>query len=153
MHVLMTFIMPEAVTTVTYAPKKTVLVAGSLQALVRQHADPWHRHQEATKRVPGRREERFETELVLRLAGGDEGVARNVSPSGIFFVTDAVLEAGQPVEFRLEFHDFPSGPVEVNCSARVVRVVEQGASRGIGASIDSFEFRTLPRAGGSNSKT
>lgn len=100
--------------------------------------------------MPGRKEERFETELELRLAGGGGAVARNVSPSGIFFVTDAVLEQGQPVEFSLEFQDFPSGPIEVNCSARVVRVVEQGASRGIGASIDSFEFRTLPKTGGSN---
>lgn len=127
-----------------------VLVAGALQAPLLHHAQPWRRQQDSVQRVPGRKEERFETELVLRLAGGVEGVARNVSPSGIFFVTEAVLEEGQPVEFRLEFQDFPSGPVEVNCSARVVRVEEQGASRGIGASIDSFEFRTLPRAGGSN---
>ena len=100
--------------------------------------------------MPRRKEERFQTELVLRLDGGREGVARNVSPSGIFFVTQAALKEGQPVSFSLEFQDFPSGPVEVNCSARVVRVVEQGASQGIGASIDSFEFRTLPKAGGSN---
>lgn len=145
----MTRIMRQSFERVTSGLEKRVLVAGSLQAGVSQHPDPWHRHQEATKRVPGRKEERFETELALRLAGGGEGVARNVSPSGIFFVTDAVLEAGQPVEFTLEFQDFPSGPVEVNCSARVVRVVEQGASWGIGAAIDSFEFRTLPKAGGS----
>jgi hypothetical protein len=113
-------------------------------------AAQWHRNQSRKKRVPRRKEERFQTELVLRLDGGQEGVARNVSPSGIFFVTQAVLEEGQPVSFSLEFQDFPSGPVEVNGSARVVRVVEQGASRGIGASIDSFEFRTLPKAGGSN---
>lgn len=100
--------------------------------------------------MPGRKEERFETELALRLEGGVEGIARNVSPSGIFFVTQAALKEGQPVNFSLEFQDFPSGPVEVNCSARVVRVEEQGASLGIGASIASFEFRTLPRAGGSN---
>ena len=97
-----------------------------------------------------RKEERFQTDLVVKLEGGVEGLARNVSPSGIFFVTDAALVEGQPVKFSLEFKDFPSGPVEVNCSARVVRVEEQGARRGIGASIDSFEFRTLPRAGKSS---
>lgn len=100
--------------------------------------------------MPGRKEERFDTELKVRLEGGEEGTARNVSASGIFFVTEAALEAGQELRFTLEFQDFPSGPIEVNCSARVVRVVEQGAGRGIGASIDSFEFRTLPGAGKSS---
>jgi hypothetical protein len=100
--------------------------------------------------MPGRKEQRFDTELTVKLEGGGEGVARNVSASGIFFVTDAALEEGQPVRFSLEFQDFPSGPVEVNCSARIVRVEEQGASRGIGAAIDSFEFHTLPKAGKSS---
>lgn len=97
--------------------------------------------------MPGRKEQRFDTELTVRLEGGGEGVARNVSASGIYFVTDAALQAGQPVRFSLEFQEFPSGPIEVNCSARIVRVVEQGTSRGVGASIDSFEFHTLPKAG------
>jgi hypothetical protein len=99
--------------------------------------------------MPGRKEERFDTELAVRLEGGAVGVARNVSASGIFFVTEAALERGQAVKFTLEFRDFPTGPIEVNCVARVVRVVEQGPSRGVGASIDSFEFRTL-RAGKSS---
>lgn len=97
--------------------------------------------------MPGRKEERFDTELAVKLDGGGEGTARNVSANGIYFVTDRALQAGQPVRFTLEFPDFPSGPIEVNCSARVVRVVEQGVSRGIGASIESFEFYSLPRAG------
>ena len=100
--------------------------------------------------MPGRKEQRFDTELRVRLEGGAEGVARNVSASGIFFVTEAALKAGQPVRFTLQFEDFPSGPIEVQCSARVVRVEEQGAGRGIGASIESFEFHTLPKAGRSS---
>jgi PilZ domain len=93
--------------------------------------------------MPGRKEERFDTALTVRLEGGGEGVARNVSASGIFFVTNVALEAGQPVRFSLKFLDFPGGPIEVNCSARVMRVEEQGAGRGVGASIDSFDFHTL----------
>ena len=100
--------------------------------------------------MPGRKEQRFDTELTVKLEGGGEGVARNVSANGIFFVTDVALEAGQPVKLTLEFQDFPGGPMEVDCSARVVRVEEQGAGRGIGASIDSFEFHTLPKAGKSS---
>jgi hypothetical protein len=100
--------------------------------------------------MPGRKEERFDTELMVKLEGGGEGVGRNVSASGIFFVTDVALEEGQPVKFTLEFQDFPSGPVEVNCSARVVRVEEQGTGRGIAVWIDSFEFHSVPKAGKSS---
>jgi len=97
--------------------------------------------------MPGRKEQRFDTELTVKLEGGGEGVARNVSANGMYFVTDVALEAGQPVKLFLEFRDFPSGPIEVNCSARVVRVEEQGAGRGVGASIESFEFHTRSKAG------
>ena len=98
----------------------------------------------------GRKEERFDTELAVKLEGGGEAVARNVSASGVFFVTNRALEAGQPVRFSLEFLDFPSGPIEVYCSARILRVEEQGAGRGVGASISSFEFRTLKAGKGSD---
>ena len=93
--------------------------------------------------MPGRKEERFGTELVVKLEGG-EGIARNVSATGIYFVTDVALVEGQPVEFRLEFDNFPSGPVEVNCSARVVRIEQQGDKKGVAASISSFEFQRIP---------
>lgn len=99
--------------------------------------------------MAGRKEERFATELPIKLEGG-EGVVRNVSANGIYFVTDAALKEGQPVRFTLEFLNFPSGPIAVNCVARVVRLEEQGARRGVGASISSFEFRRLPAPGKSS---
>ena len=93
--------------------------------------------------VSERSEERVETDLRLKLDGG-EGLARNVSASGIYFVTDVAFKEGQRVKFSLEFMNFPGGPIEVKCTARIVRVEEQGASHGVGASISSFEFRRLP---------
>ena len=100
--------------------------------------------------MPGRRDERFETESLLRLEGGGEGVVRNVSASGIYFVTDAALKEGQPVKFTLDFQNFPSGPIAVNCIARIVRVEERGSGKGIGAAISSFEFRRVPEPGKSS---
>ena len=91
----------------------------------------------------GRREERFATELPMRLEGGGTGVVRSVSESGVYFVTDAALEEGQAVSFTVEFRDLASGPIAVNCVARIVRREEQGTARGVGASISSFEFRRL----------
>lgn len=89
--------------------------------------------------MPGRKEERFETELTVKLEGG-EGVARNVSANSIYFVTDVALEDGQPVKFKLEFENVANGPIAVNCIARIVRVEQRGVQRGIAASISSFEF-------------
>jgi len=99
--------------------------------------------------VPGRKDERVGTEFTVRLEGG-EGVVRNVSASGIYFVTDVALKEGQPVRFRLDFDSFPSGPIAVNCIARIVRVEEQGARRGVAASISSFEFHRIPKPGESS---
>lgn len=98
-----------------------------------------------------RKEERYSTELVVRFEGG-EGVIRNVSANGIYLVTDAALEEGQLVTFTLEFHNFPNGPIAVNCIARIVRVDEQGAKRGIAASISSFEFHRISKPGESPDK-
>lgn len=95
--------------------------------------------------MPGRKDERFGTELTVRLEGG-EGVVRNVSASGIYFVTDVALKQGQPVRFTLDFRNFPSGPISVNCIARIVRVEEQGTSNGVAAAISSLEFRRIPEA-------
>ncbi len=100
--------------------------------------------------MQGRKEERFDSELAIKLEGGGNAIARNVSASGVYFVTDVALEAAQLVRFSLEFQDFPSGPIEVNCSARIVRVEEQGVGRGVAVSISSFEFRRLRNAGKSS---
>jgi hypothetical protein len=99
--------------------------------------------------VARRKDERFETELTVRIGSGS-GIVRNVSASGIYFVTDVALEEGQPVKFTLEFERFPSGPIGVNCIARIVRVEEQGARKGVAASISSFEFHRIPGPGRSS---
>jgi hypothetical protein len=93
----------------------------------------------------GRKDERFEATLPVRLEDG-EGVVRNVSANGIYFVTDVALQAdvalkqGAPVKLTLEFQSFPGGPIQVECIARIVRVDEQGEKRGVAARINSFEF-------------
>lgn len=97
--------------------------------------------------MPDRRDERFDTTLALRLEQG-EGVLRNVSANGIYFLTDVALQEGAPVKFTLEFQNFRGGPVLANCTARIVRVEEQGGKKGVAASIDSFEFLRIPKPGG-----
>jgi hypothetical protein len=79
--------------------------------------------------MPERKEERFETDLAIRFEGG-QGVAHNVSANGIYYL---------------------GGPIAANCVARVVRLEERGAKRGVGASIGSFEMRRV--APGKSSKS
>lgn len=129
----------------TLVPSKTVLGSRSRPDRLLHHLVPdavLHQNQKAF--VPGRKEERFQTELPVRFEGG-EGVTRDVSANGVYFVTDAALELGQVVKFTMEFANFPDGPIVVNCVARVVRL-EKGTRRGVGTAISSFEFRRIPAA-------
>ena len=140
--------MPAARRGMTSVTRQTVLVALARHAaLVHYAATAPCGHSKVF--VPGRKEERFSTELPVKLEGG-EGVVRNVSANGIYFTTRVALKEGQPVRFTLEFLDFPSGPLAVNCLARIVRIEEQGTGQGVGASISSFEFRRIGKPGESS---
>lgn len=99
--------------------------------------------------MTGRKDERYGADLSVWFEGG-EGAVRNVSSSGIYFETDAALKEGQPVKLTLQFDSFPSGPISVSCSARIVRVEERGARKGIAAAINSFEFHRIFPAGKSS---
>lgn len=96
--------------------------------------------------VAGRREERFESTMPVQLEHGT-GIARNVSATGIYFVTDVALEKGRPVSFTLDYKDYPGGPLRVKCTANVVRVERCDGKIGVGACISAFEFIRV--AGGS----
>jgi hypothetical protein len=95
--------------------------------------------------LAGRRDERFDSTLAIRLGNGD-GVLRNVSASGMYFVTDMQLQQEQAVTFTLEFADYPGGPLQVSGTARVVRIEPREGRSGVGAEISNFKFS---RIGGS----
>jgi hypothetical protein len=92
--------------------------------------------------VAGRREERFDTTMPVQLEQGF-GVARNVSATGIYFVTDVALEKGMAVSLTLDFKDYPGGLLRVKCTANVVRVEQRDGRIGVGAAITAFEFNRV----------
>ena len=92
-----------------------------------------------------RRDERFDSDLPIRLDLGD-GVMRNVSASGVYFVTDVDLKPGQSLKFTLEFSGVHIGVISARCEARVVRVEPQGARKGVGAALESIEFHRIPES-------
>ena len=72
------------------------------------------------------------------------GETRNVSASGIYFVTDVALEEGAPLRFTLRFKRASGGPFLLRGEARVVRIERVGSNFGVGAAISHYE---LQRAG------
>jgi hypothetical protein len=69
---------------------------------------------------------------------------RNVSASGVYFVTEADVKPGDLLEFDMEFPAAQIGPVFARCAARVVRVERIGPRNGVGAAFESIEFRRDP---------
>lgn len=92
--------------------------------------------------MPGRRDERFESDLTIKLDRGD-GVMRNVSARGLYVVTALDLKPGESLSFTLEFSGADIGVVSAHCEARVVRVEPRGALKGVGATFDTIEFRRV----------
>jgi hypothetical protein len=97
-----------------------------------------------------RRDERLESELVIRMAQG-EGIVHDLSASGIYFITDMRFKAGDPLKFSLEFLESPSGPLSVNCTGRVVRLEKHAGRNGVAASITAMEFVRSPKAANDSS--
>jgi hypothetical protein len=91
-----------------------------------------------------RKDERFKSDLKIQLDRG-EGTVRDVSASGIYFVTEVALKVGEPLKFTLEFQNPDTGPLSAHCIGRIVRIDKQKSASGVAASIDSIEFRRLPK--------
>lgn len=89
-----------------------------------------------------RRDERFDSDLRIKLDRGG-GRMRNVSASGVYFLTDVDLKPGESLRFTLEFSGLQIGIVSARCEARVVRVDPHGRLKGIGATFESIEFHRV----------
>lgn len=84
--------------------------------------------------------ERIEVEVPVHLETGS-GISRNVSLSGIYFLTDQTFEEGTRFRFTIEFEfAIPGRPIHLDCEARVLRVEPQGEKQGIAARIDDFTY-------------
>ena len=95
---------------------------------------------------PVREFERVNAVIPVHIEGGGEGETRNLSPQGLFFVTDRDVRAGNNLRFTIEFAS-QAGTFHLDCVAEIVRVedTEQGKI-GVGARIieSRLERRTGP---------
>jgi hypothetical protein len=70
------------------------------------------------------------------------GETRDVSFRGLYFVMEAIVETGSPIEFVLTLPQqiTLAGDVHIRCYARVLRVDESKGAPGIAARIERYEF-------------
>jgi hypothetical protein len=71
---------------------------------------------------------------------------RDISFRGLYFVTDAEYEPGNPIEFVLTLprEITQSSDVNIRCFGQVMRVESQESKSGVAARIERYEF--LPNA-------
>jgi hypothetical protein len=81
-----------------------------------------------------RRLERVNATIPVQLGNGATGETRNLSPGGIFFVTDAEMESGSAIRFTIEF-DSPAGKLCLECVGEVVRIERADGKIGVAAKI------------------
>ena len=85
-----------------------------------------------------RHQERFPMEVPVMLEGG-VGTSRNISESGIFFVTDKPLVEGGDLRFSVKLnHVRPGKPVRLDCQGQVLRVERTGENFGVAATINQL---------------
>ena len=86
--------------------------------------------------MPGsaRQHERVTASIPVSIEGGAKGETINVSPTGIFFVTDKELRAEGPLRLTLEF-DSAAGKLYLECVGEIVRVEQADGKMRVAARI------------------
>lgn len=85
-----------------------------------------------------RREERILLEMPVLLEGGT-GLSRDISQSGIYFVTDQALTPGGAVKFSVKLDHIRTGkPIRLDCQGKVLRIEPAGEKFGVAASISEL---------------
>lgn len=83
-----------------------------------------------------RQEERISLEVPVRMVNGS-GLSRDISKSGIYFVTGEDLEAGRRIDFSLPLdYACPGRVLRLECKGEVLRVESIGEQRGVAARIN-----------------
>ena len=74
------------------------------------------------------------------------GKTGNISGSGLFIEIPIRLHRTTPVRIKVVLpREGAQVPLELSCEGRVVRWNQPGTAHGLGAVIDSYELRPLPR--------
>jgi PilZ domain len=87
-----------------------------------------------------RQAQRITVPLSVELENG-KGITRDVSATGVFFVTDLSFSIGTPITLWLVLAGVdPVGPLRVRCQGRVVRVERCDGASGVAVAIASHDL-------------
>jgi hypothetical protein len=90
----------------------------------------------------GRQARRYRLALPVELEHGT-GRTRDISSSGMFFVTDQFFTLGQPIRFTLLLeHVNPSHSPRVQGQGTVVRVEPQNGHQGVAVAFTEYRFES-----------
>jgi hypothetical protein len=81
-----------------------------------------------------RSEHRETMALPMTLRDGGYGVTRDISASGLFFLTDAEQALGGTVDFEIDL-ELPGGPVKLVAQGQIVRIERRGRKTGVGVKL------------------
>jgi hypothetical protein len=98
------------------------------------------------KKHSERKHERVPTEVAVHLENGAEGITRDLSPTGVFFLAETTLGEGDEIHFSIEF-DNPAGPLRMECVGNIVRVEAMAAKRGFAVRITESRLARGEEAG------
>ena len=91
-----------------------------------------------------RREVRMSARRLVQLDHGT-GVTRNISTSGVFFVTDVDYVPGNKINFAIELEGFRGGKLMLRSWGKIVRVEIRRGITGVGARILASKLETRIR--------
>ena len=87
-----------------------------------------------------RSSQRIEVELPV-LIGQERAVTRDVSWTGIYFLTEQFLDQCGPLRFKLNLSDIlPGKPIRLDCQGEIIRIEQFGEKFGIAARINDFQY-------------
>lgn len=86
-----------------------------------------------------RRDRRYPMASVISV---DEGraITINLSSTGVYFVTDQPLTAGQEILFVVTFEHSTRAGTRVTCNGRILRIDERPDGFGVAATYEPIEF-------------
>ena len=90
-----------------------------------------------------RTETRERIELPVQ-AGGQAGLTRDISATGLYFMTDSALLVGSAIELEIEL-SLATGNVKLKGQGQVVRIEPQGQQTGV--AVKFRESRLVPGGG------
>ena len=86
-----------------------------------------------------RKSRRYSMDVPVRL-GDQEGLTRDVSTRGLYFVGPIEMKPGASIEMDLALPSAKPGPLSIRIRARIVRLDDLGENKGLAAEISEWEI-------------